>query len=201
MEHGHGHGHGHGHHGPEVIAIFPPSEMDIEDFDVVDCVPHGDCTIVEDDELFGKSIIDVGDAESHITFFGNTRYSQCVMHVNCGGRFFSVKFEVRDTAGKERTFLLSNKKTMVTIAGNDCTVPMDVGDGWQRLCFDLDDLLTRAFGSKLQLCSKIVFHGACRLAKLYYQARDYADPQLPVFLRVADYSKPAEPEAPPTSKK
>ena len=183
----------------EVIAIFPPSAFEIEDFDVVDCVPFGDCNVIEDEELFSKSVIDVGDNSSHITFFGNTRYPLVVMHVNSGGRFFSVKFDVRDTTGNERMIMISNKKTYVTITGNECTVPMEVGKGWQRVCIDLDDILTRAFGSKLQICSKITFYGSCRLAKLYYQNMDYADAQLPDFLRVASFDKKQDDD--PTTKK
>lgn len=183
----------------EVIAIFPPSAFEIEDFDVVDCIPTGDCSIVEDEDFFRKSVIDVGDSSSHITFFGNTRYPLVVMHVNSGGRFFSMKFDVRDSSGKERMIVVSNKKTYVTITGNECTVPMDVGEGWQRICIDLDDMLVRAFGSKLQICSKITLYGTCRLAKLYYQSMEYADAQLPDFLRVASSEK--KDDDVPTTKK
>ena len=172
-----------------VIAIFPPSEMEIDDFDVIDCVPSGLCEVVEDEELFGKSVIEIPDTASHITFFGNTRYTMVVMHANCGGRFFSMKISAVDSTGKERVLVISNKKTSVTVTGNECTVPLKVGNGWQRLCINLDDMLTRAFGSRLQLISKVVVYGSCRISKLYYQNKDYADAQLPSYLRVGALGK------------
>lgn len=170
-----------------VIPLFPPSENDIEDFDQVDCTPSGpEVTIIDDEELSGKLVIDIVGEDSSITFFSSSTYPLIVMHINSGNRFFSIIIRVRDDIGKDRIFELSNKKSTIMIADDTCKVPMEIGEGWQRICISMDDMLSRAFGSKLTSCSSITFGGSCRLAKLYFQVEDYADPQLPSFLRVAD---------------
>lgn len=170
-----------------VIPLFPPSENEIEDFDVIDCTPSGpEVSIIDDDELSGKSVIDIVGEDSKITFFSNASYHLLVMHVNSCNRFFSIIINVRDDSGKDRTFQLSNRKSTIMILDDTCKVPMEIGEGWQRICLSLDNMLSRAFGSKLVLCSSITFGGSCRLAKVFFQAEDYSDPQLPCFLRVAD---------------
>jgi Protein of unknown function (DUF667) len=170
-----------------LISLFPPTNNEFDNFNFIDCNPSGpEVNIVYDDELSGKSVIDIVGEESKITFNCNSTYESLVMQINSGNRFFSIEIRIRDESGKERTFQLSNKKSSIMLINDTCTIPMDIGDGWQRICISLDSLLSRAFGFKFVSCSSVTIFGSCRLAKIYFQDEDYADPQLPLFLRVAD---------------
>lgn len=170
-----------------VMPLFPISENEIEDFCLIDCTPSGpEVSVIDDEELSGRSIIEIIGEDSKITFHSSSSYKFLVMHVNSKNRFFSVAIAVRDDAGKDRIFHLSNRKSTIMILDSICRVPMEIGEGWQRICINLDDMLTRSFGSKLVLCSGVTFGGSCRLAKVFFQTQDYSDPQLPPFLRVAD---------------
>ena len=170
-----------------VTPLFPPSENEIEDFDVIDCTPSGpEVNIIDDEELSGKSVIDIVGDDSSITFFSNSSYRLIVMHINCCNRFFSISIHARDDNGKDRIFELSNRKSTIMILDDTCKVPMEIGEGWQRICLNMDDMLSRAFGSRLVTCSSITFGGSCRVAKVFFQDEDYSDPRLPSFLRVAD---------------
>lgn len=170
-----------------VIPLFPLSENEIEDFGLIDCTPSGpEVSVIDDEELSGKSVIEIIGEESKIMFHSSSSYSFLVIHINSNNRFFSIVINVRDDAGKDRIFHLSNRKSTIMILESTCRVPMEIGEGWQRICINLDDMLTRSFGSKLVLCSSVTFGGSCRLAKVFFQTQDYSDPQLPPFLRVAD---------------
>ena len=86
-----------------VTPLFPPSENEIEDFDVIDCTPSGpEVNIIDDEELSGKSVIDIVGEDSSITFFSASGYRLIVMHINCSNRFFSISIHARDDNGKDR---------------------------------------------------------------------------------------------------
>ena len=100
-------------------------------------------------------------------------------------RFISLKLVTIDTDKIERTIEMTTKTSSVTVENNNyCKLPLVVGEGWQRLCFDLNDILTKAFGVKYRRCQEFTVFGSCRIACIYFEASDYADPQLPNFLRV-----------------
>lgn len=171
----------------KVVPLFPPSPNEVEDFDAIDCNPFGpEVNIIDDEELSGRPVIDIVGEDSRITFHSNSSLNMLVMHVNSNSRFFSIIIRIRDDAGKDRVLQLSNKKSTIMILEDTCKVPMEVGEGWQRICIDLGNMLSRAFGSKLILCTSVTFGGTCRLAKVFFQSEDFSDPHLPAFLRVAD---------------
>lgn len=171
----------------KVVPLFPPSDNAVEDFDVIDCSPFGpEVNIIDDEELSGRPVVDIVGEDSKITFRSSLSLNMLVMHINSNNRFFSIVIRVRDDAGKDRILQLSNKKSTIMILEDTCKVPMEVGEGWQRICINLDNMLSRAFGSKLISCTSVTFGGTCRLAKVFFQSEDLSDPQLPAFLRVAD---------------
>lgn len=173
-----------------IFPLFPLSENEIENFDMIDCVPCGpEVNIIDDEELSGKSVIDMGGENSSITFFCSCSYPLIVMHINSSNRFLYISINVRDNCGKDRVFELMNRRSNISIIDNTCQVPMEMGDGWQRICMNMDDMVSRAFGSKYLSCTSLIFGGNCRLARVFFQGEDYADPQLPSYLRVVDTKK------------
>jgi hypothetical protein len=169
----------------EVIPVLPLNEMGIEDFDVIDCIPTGkEVNIIDDSELAEQPVIEVANSESQITFFVQNSYHLLVIHINAVRRFMKIILQLRDVEGKSFSLELSNKRSTVCIENGNCKTPLEIGDGWQRICLDLDDIMHRAFGVKFSTCTEITVCGSCRLSKLYFQNKEYADAQLPKFLRV-----------------
>ena len=81
---------------------------------------------------------------------------------------------------------MTTKTSSVIVENNNyCKLPLVIGKGWQRLCFNLNHILNKAFGVKYRRCQEVTVFGSCRVACIYFEAKDYADPQLPNFLRVA----------------
>lgn len=175
----------------EISTIWPQGEGEI-DFEAIDCLPLGDETnITEDDELNyaqEKAVIEMIGPDSKITFYTNCERHLLVLHLKSCGRFLDFSFILRDDTGKEKFFEVSNKRTLVLVDQEKslAQLPLIIKDrGWQRICLDMDLLLSRSFGTNFESCVEVTVSGTCRLYKLYFQSYDYADAQLPEFLRVA----------------
>lgn len=82
---------------------------------------------------------------------------------------------------------MTTKTSSVIIENADyCKIPLVIGEGWQRLCINLNDILKIAFNVKYRSCQEVTVFGSCRIACIFFQAKDYADPALPKFLRVTN---------------
>lgn len=171
---------------PQVTPIFPVSADDDIDFDLLDCVPSGSgVNMIEDDELGEKSVIELSGTDSRITFFTNSNHALMVLHVNACNRFMSICIIVRDDSGDEKSIEISSKRSTLVIEKSICKLPLEIGDGWQRICLNINDLLFRTFGTRYDSCIEVTLTGGCKLSKLFFQWDDYPDPLLPTFLRVA----------------
>ena len=84
-----------------------------------------------------------------------------------------------------RLFEISNKRSNILIDDKSCQLPLEVEPGWQHIPICLNNLLQKAYGTSYSGIKEITVHGSCRLAKIYLAPREYADAQLPKWLRVA----------------
>ena len=169
----------------EVLAVVPRSEADV-DLEQMDGLPSGpEVNIVDDFELdkSGAAVVSVGDA-SKITFYTNCLLPNLVLHFWSSDRFFSWSVVLVDDKRISRTFTMSNKRSIITVDKNECSLPIENGEGWQRVNLDLDSLLRNAFGTSFVACFEVTVSGSCKLARLFFQAKDYSDVELPKYLRV-----------------
>eukprot|EP01038_Epipyxis_sp_PR26KG_P004808 gene4808-6736_t len=146
----------------EITPILPPSDANL-DFDLLDCVAVGTEVHVSDDfELSAGGPVPVIEVlnKSKIIFYSDYNSSE------------------------EKIFEMSNRSSFVTIDKTTCKLPLVVRDGWQYLCVEMDDLMTNAFGSTFVACREVIIHGSCRVSKIFFQSKKYADVELPAFLRV-----------------
>ena len=171
----------------EITAILPPNDASI-DFDVLDCIIHGpEISIIEDKELhmtFPPSVIELIGAESNITFFTDCPRQYLVLNFKSVDRFMSINLACVDDTGEQKNFTITNKASFITADRQNCKVPLEIEEGWQHLCIDLEDLLANAFSATYAMCREVTVSGSCRLSKLYFQSVKYSDVELPKFLRV-----------------
>ena len=104
-------------------------------------------------------------------------------------KFVTLEIEVVDSQSKFRTLLLSSKKSIVSVIGSRVEVPILLGEGWQLVKVDLEDLVFKAFGTAYLKTVHITINSACRLSKLFMADQVYSDAQLPPHLRVLKSSK------------
>jgi hypothetical protein len=171
----------------DVVSLLPRNELDV-DLEQMDAVPSGpEVNIVDDFELVksGIPVVSLGDKDSKLTFFTNCMLPSLVLHFWTCERFFSCALVLVDDLRIKRTFHMSNKRSIITVDNNNvCSIPMENGQGWQRINLDLNMLLENAFGTKFISCYEVQVTGTCKLARLFFQGHDYADNELPRFLRV-----------------
>ena len=71
------------------------------------------------------------------------------------------------------------------ISKNDAAIPLVLSsNSWQIVKIDIEDVLTRCFGTSFVASTSITVEGITRLSKIYFEGEDYSDAQLPKFLRV-----------------
>jgi len=183
--------------GSSILPLLPPTAQAAEDydFDQIDCVPTGpEVNVVDDYELAvnsslggggnGLPVVELMGTKSKISFFTNTDLPHLVMHIKTMSRFVIISISLRDEQGKQRVLEMSNAKSTVIVDKSVCSLPLELGEGWQYLNIDLERLVFNAFGTHFAQCSEITVHGSCRLSKLFFQRQEYSDVELPPFLRV-----------------
>lgn len=169
----------------EIVALVPRNELDV-DFDQLDAIPSGpEVNIIDDYELqkAGLPVVDIA-ADSKLTFYTNCTLPQLVIQFWNSNRFMSLSIILVDDKRQKRTFHISNKRSIITVDKNVCSIPIEITEGWQRVNLDFESLLQNAFGTSFMSCYEIQVCGALKLARLFFQGKDYADNELPSYLRV-----------------
>jgi len=155
----------------KIRPIMPLSDSTEIDLEAIECIPQGpDCNVIDDSEL-GIDVIEVTGEKSSMIFPTNgCKYPYLVLHVKNMSRFMSLELVLLDNTNKLRTFRLSNRRTTAVIEPQTCDLPLDIGDGWQYLCIDLNDMLYRSYGTGLKTCREIVVCGyrVTSISKSYY---------------------------------
>ena len=64
-------------------------------------------------------------------------------------------------------------------------MPLQLAEGWNHLCLDLEQLTKDAFGTAYLSCVQVRVFANCRLLRAYFQDRPYADAELPEHLQAA----------------
>ena len=171
----------------ELLPVLPPSGDDF-DFDAIDCNPSGpDVTVVDDFELAEKSgspVLEILGEKSQMTFYTSTTLQHMALHIKSVSRFMALKMTILDNSNETREVVFSNKRSVVMVDKNKCYLPLDIGEGWQYLTIDFERICINAFGTHYVKCTECTVQGSCRLSKLFFQKQEYADVELPEFLRV-----------------
>ena len=143
----------------------------------------GDVNVVDDVETKMTSIEVNGD-DSYIEFPVQSSDQFVALQLKNLDRFTKLVLRVHDNSGKNRTFIMSNRRTTVHLQNNTCQLPLEVGLGWQYLNIDLPSITAKCFGTEFVHITNIMVYGSTRIGKIYFQDREYADLELPLFMRL-----------------
>jgi hypothetical protein len=68
-------------------------------------------------------------------------------------------------------------------------MPMKLDEGWNEILFSLQDFCKKAFGTNYVETLRIKLNANCRLARIYFNSRVYAEEEIPpeykLFLRLS----------------
>ena len=166
----------------KIYPVLPPSEEEL-DFDVLNCQPEGDVNVVNDPDL-KKDVLEMNGQYSRINFPVNSDLKMLVFHLKCT-KYFSIQIIVGDKSGDYKSISATNTRSAIRVTKQECLLPIVLKMGtWQIIKLDLADILKRAFGTEFLCCHDVQIGGGITLGKLYFEDDNYADAQLPSFLRV-----------------
>lgn len=194
---------------PDVVTIFPPAEggMDLVDFPPIRLaqqdlahmaesnatVKEEQVNVVVDDEV-DDQVVELLGVLANLGFaLEDMDLRFLVMHVKNVQRYLRFELVVQGQDDKVYHLSSSNRQTVVRTKLDRCSLPLMLKPGWNRVCLDLDDVCRRAFGVAYRSTLEVRVFANCRLWRMFFQDKDYADSQLPVELRVVQPSSPSIP--------
>lgn len=188
---------------PDITALFPKDAYSdgIENCQEVleareDCkarreggIPGGEVNIVDDKELQNQTVAELLGPRASLTFQTRAGVQPLlVVYAKCIDKFFSIDVNVVDGDDNYYTFNFSNRRSIVKIEGHLAEIPMVLGSGWQYINIDLADLTAKAFGVQYFSTIQVRVNSSCRLFRLFFAGREYADIELPPYLRLLSES-------------
>jgi len=102
-----------------------------------------------------------------------------VMIVKNMKKYFTFEVQILDDKGERRRFRASNYQSTTRVKPFICTMPMRLDDGWNQIQFNLADFTRRAYGTNYVETLRVSVHANCRLRRVYFSDRLYAEQELP----------------------
>ena len=179
----------------KIVSLLPPNDIDV-DYDSLHVVTaaRNECDVllggnevaVVDDPELDQQCVELLGPQAGLHFACDSILRYLVVHVKDLGKFFRIEFEVIDSSKQYRVFKASNTASMAHVdqRQGDCLIPMQLAEGWNHLCLDLEDLTQKAFDTTYLSCVQVRVFAQCRLLRAYFQDRHYADAELPEHLQV-----------------
>jgi len=119
-----------------------------------------------------------------------------VMIIKNMKKYFTFEVQVLDDKGVRRRFRASNYQSATRVKPFICTMPMRLDDGWNQIQFNLSDFTRRAYGTNYIETLRVQIHANCRIRRIYFSDRLYAEEELPpefrLFLPVGNRNAAAE---------
>ncbi|PRP87598.1 hypothetical protein PROFUN_04625 [Planoprotostelium fungivorum] len=91
---------------------------------------------------------------------------------------FSLEITTIDDKRQERRFRISTFQRKPKVTSQLCALPCYLSLGWNHLVIDLNQLSTRAYNSGHVETNDIQIHGNCRLRRVYFSDKMYAEEDL-----------------------
>jgi len=107
-----------------------------------------------------------------------------VMIVKNMKKYFTFEVQVLDDKNERRRFRASNYQSTTRVKPFICTMPMRLDDGWNQIQFNLADFTRRAYGTNYVETLRVAVHANCRLRRVYFSDRLYAEQELPAEFKL-----------------
>lgn len=107
-----------------------------------------------------------------------------VMIVKNLERYFSFEIEILDDTQARRRFRASNYQSETRVKDFICTMPLKLESGWNNIHINLAQFTRHAYGTNYTETSRVTVNANCRLRRIYFADRQYADEELPAEFRL-----------------
>jgi len=112
------------------------------------------------------------------------KLSHFVMIVKNMDKFFTFEIEIIDDTQAKRRFRASNYQSQTRVKDFICTMPLKLEPGWNHINLNLADFTKRAYGTKYMETSRVTVNANCRLRRIYFAERHYAEDELPAEFKL-----------------
>ena len=151
----------------------------------VDCEEAGSGIVdIVDDAVIETSVVELLGEGASLIFPCSTTLPYIIMHAKNLGKYFEILIEIMDSGRQQRKITISNHQSACRVKPFECSLPWNIGDGWNYTCLNLKDITQRAFGTEYFKTVCVQVFSNCRVWRLYFADREYADCELPPPLRV-----------------
>ena len=186
---------------PDIVAIFPPEEgqLDLCEFPPIVCAQEDlqmlkssskekeeEVNVVIDDEV-DDQVVELLGTHANLGFALNEMdLPYVVFHIKNMNKYVRFELMVTDTQGRVYNISASNRQSAVRVKMHSCSLPIKLSRGWNRICLDLPNICKKAFNTEYNTTAGIRVFANCRIWRLFFQDKDYADDELPGHLRIVD---------------
>lgn len=95
---------------------------------------------------------------------------------------------ILDDKNVKRTFISANNQSITRIKPFECSMPLELDNGWNEIVFNLEEYCEKAFGTKYVQCQRIQINANCRIARIYFNDTVKSVEEIPadykLFMRV-----------------
>lgn len=99
-------------------------------------------------------------------------------------KYFTFEVTVLDDKNVRRRFRASNYQSTTRVKPFICSMPMRLDEGWNQIQFNLADFCRRAYGTNYIETLRIQIHANCRVRRIYFSDRLYAEEDLPAEFKL-----------------
>ncbi|XP_012276870.1 cilia- and flagella-associated protein 20-like [Orussus abietinus] len=94
-------------------------------------------------------------------------------------KYFTFEITILDNKKMHRRFRVSNFQSTTKVRPFCTTMPIGLSGGWNQIQFNLADFTRRAYGSNYVETSRMQIHANCRIRRIYFADRLYAEDEMP----------------------
>ena len=167
----------------KIFPVIPLEGRTTLEFDDFDCSAEGPMINIITDAELNKDVIEVGE-RSRISFPVYATLHNLCIYIKSMDKFMAIIITCKCEQNLTRKLTLSNRRSNIRIDGNQCDVPLKIGESWQYLNLDMEYMLQNAFGVSYLSTIGITIEGSATLNKIFFQEREYAEAELPIYLRL-----------------
>ncbi|CAD1476903.1 unnamed protein product, partial [Heterotrigona itama] len=94
-------------------------------------------------------------------------------------KYFTFEITILDDKDMHRRFRVSNFQSTTRVRPFCTSMPFGLCCGWNQIQFNLADFTRRAYGTNYIETTRIQIHANCRIRRIYFADRLYAENELP----------------------
>ncbi|KAI8064752.1 Cilia/flagella-associated protein 20/WDR90/C3orf67 [Gongronella butleri] len=103
---------------------------------------------------------------------------------NMDDRYMTFEVQIVDDQQETRRLRASNYQLETRVRPEITTMPLRLDPGWNQMTLDLADLVKRAYGTQYVETTRVTIHANCRLRRVYFTDRLYAEDDLPAEFKL-----------------